>query len=440
MPHSTIWEAFLSSPHRSVSTDTRKIKPGDLFFALKGDHFDGNEFAAKALEAGAAYVVVDQPSAAVTHDDRYFLVPNALAALQTLGRRYRESFSIPVIAITGSNGKTTTKELVHAVLSSELRAYATQGNLNNHIGVPLTLLAMPTETEIAVIEMGANKPRDIEELVNIALPSHGIITNIGQAHLEGMGGMEGVQRTKGELFDYLRTHGGVAFVNEHDPRVAAVAYGIQQCVGYGGPGSGYRILARKEVGDGQVLKLMVAGRPLEVQLNLLGQHNAENALVAATVGHHFHVSDAGIQAALAGYRPRMHRSQLIHQAHRTILLDAYNANPSSMQATIDSIAQQHPASVALILGDMFELGTSADTLHAHIWEYARQAIPEALLVGIGPIFHRLRPSNALARSYASVEDAQAHLGDDLKGYSFVLLKGSRGMALERLLPALGVDL
>ncbi|MBP6640073.1 MAG: UDP-N-acetylmuramoyl-tripeptide--D-alanyl-D-alanine ligase, partial [Bacteroidia bacterium] len=221
MPQSKIWEAYLRQ--KAVSTDTRKIRLGDIFFALKGDNFDGNRFAAQALLDGAGFVVVDDPAVVPQDDDRYILVPNVLLALQGLARQYRGTFDIPVFAITGSNGKTTTKELVHAVLSSERRAYATQGNLNNHIGVPLTLLAMPPETEIAVIEMGANKPKDIEELVNIALPTHGVITNIGQAHLEGMGGILGVQRTKGEMFDFLREHQGIAFVNENDPLVAEVA-------------------------------------------------------------------------------------------------------------------------------------------------------------------------------------------------------------------------
>jgi UDP-N-acetylmuramoyl-tripeptide--D-alanyl-D-alanine ligase len=437
MPYSKIWEAYLRQ--KAVSTDTRKINPGDIFFALKGDNFDGNLFAAKALEAGAGYVVVDAPSAVVQDDPRYILVPDVLLALQALGRRYRETFSIPVVAITGSNGKTTTKELVQAVLKSERRAYATTGNLNNHIGVPLTLLAMPEDTEVAVIEMGANKPRDIEELVNIALPTHGIITNIGQAHLEGMGGIEGVQRTKGELFDFLRGHDGFAFVNENDPLVVEIARGIPGQTGYGGPESPFRILERDEEETYQRFNVWARGSVLPIQLNLLGRHNAENALLAVAVGQHFGISDAGIQAALAGYVPRMNRSQLHKQGGRSILLDAYNANPSSMRATIASIAEQEHASVALVLGDMFELGPGSDALHADIWAYARGLMPGALIIGIGPHFHGNRPAgDALARSYVSLADAEGQLSRDLEGYEFVLLKGSRGMALERLLPGMGV--
>jgi UDP-N-acetylmuramoyl-tripeptide--D-alanyl-D-alanine ligase len=439
MPQSKIWEAYLQQGH--VSTDTRKIQPGVLFFALKGDNFDGNRFAANALDTGAAFAVVDDPSVVVAGDSRYILVPDVLTALQQLGRQQRERFSIPFIGITGSNGKTTTKELVQAVLSTERKAYATTGNLNNHIGVPLTLLAMPSDTEIAVIEMGANKPRDIEELVNIALPTHGIITNIGNAHLEGMGGIEGVQRTKGEMFDFLRQHAGFAFVNEHDPRVAALAAGIPNTVGYGGPASAYRILDLQESDAGQSITLSARGKTLVVSTQLLGRHNAENAMLAVAVGQHFGISDGAIQQALAGYVPRMNRSQLHRQGDRTYLLDAYNANPSSMEATLQSIAAQRHNKVALILGDMFELGPTSDALHAGIWKFARQAMPHALVIGIGPHFDGHRPAgDPLMRSYRSVADASDVIAKDLDGYDFVLLKGSRGMALEKLYPALGIAL
>ena len=439
MPQSKIWDAFQSQ--RAVSTDTRKIPQGAIFFALKGDNFDGNRFAASALEAGAAFVVVDDSSVASASDHRYIVVENSLLALQDLARQYRATFDIPVIGITGSNGKTTTKELVQAVLSSERRAYATTGNLNNHIGVPLTLLAMPQDTEIAVIEMGANKPKDIQELVEIALPTHGIITNIGNAHLEGMGGIDGVQRTKGELFDFLRANNGYAFVNENDPRVVAAAEGLARWFGYGGATSDYRILQVAEFPDHQEITMAALGKFMKVKLHLLGKHNAENALLAVAVGQHFGISDTAISKALAAYLPRMNRSQLHHQGGRTYLLDAYNANPSSMEATIQSIAAQGHARVALILGDMFELGVYSDAQHRGIWAFARAALPTALVIGIGPAFHQHRPiGDKLARSYVGVEDALPTIASDIQDYDFVLLKGSRGMALERLLPALGVQL
>jgi UDP-N-acetylmuramoyl-tripeptide--D-alanyl-D-alanine ligase len=438
MPSSRIWDAFITQ--KTVCTDTRKIRKGDVFCALKGANFDGNLFAAKALESGAAYAVVDSPAAVVAGDPRYLLVPDVLLALQDTARRYRLCFDIPFVAITGSNGKTTTKELVHAVLASERKAYATQGNLNNQIGVPLTLLAMPGDTEVAVIEMGANKQYDIEELVNIGLPTHGLITNIGQAHLEGMGGIEGVQRTKGEMFDFIREHNGHAFVNEGDPRVVETAEGIIHRTTYGGSASDYRILSQVQTDHAQRITIMARGNILEVDIQLLGRHNAENALLAVAVAQHFGISDTNIQKALANYVPRMNRSQLHLQENRKILLDAYNANPSSMRATIASIVERREEKVALVLGDMFELGADSAGLHAGIWSYAREQLPHALVVGIGPVFHATRQAeDVLAKSYPSLEEAIHEITYDLEGYEFILLKGSRGMALERLQGVLGVQ-
>lgn len=439
MPQSKLWEAF--QRQKAVSTDTRKIKSGDIFFALKGDNFDGNKFAANALAAGAAYAVVDDPEVAPADDARYLLVPNVLLALQQLARQFRETFDIPVVALTGSNGKTTSKEFIYTALKAGKRAYATQGNLNNHIGVPLTLLSMPEDTEIAVIEMGANKRYDIEELVNIALPTHGLITNVGYAHLEGMGGIDGVQRTKGEMFDFIRANGGMAFVFEGDPRVKAEAHGISNVLAYGGEDSPFRLRDREEFEDHQVLKIQTPSGLIDVSINLLGAHNATNALLAVTVGSHFGIPMADMQAALAAYVPRMNRSQLHHQGDRTFLLDAYNANPSSMQASISAVAEQDHPTVALVLGDMFELGPSSPELHEGIWAFARQALPQAKIVGIGPHFSATMPvQDKNAVSYPGVPEAEAGIAKDLEGYGFVLLKGSRGMALERLLKAMGVNL
>lgn len=439
MPQSKLWAAY--QRQKAVSTDTRKIHPGDIFFALKGDNFDGNRFAANALASGATYAVVDDAQVVPTGDDRYILVPDVLLSLQSLARQYRETFNIPVVALTGSNGKTTSKEFIYTALQAGMRAYATQGNLNNHIGVPLTLLAMPRDTEVAVIEMGANKRHDIEELVNIALPTHGIITNVGYAHLEGMGGIEGVQRTKGEMFDFLRAHGGMAFVNDGDPRVLAQAHGLRQTLGYGSDASPFRLVDREEFEGHQVLQIDAAGQMMEVSIHLLGAHNATNALLAVTVGSHFGVPVAAMQAALAAYVPRMNRSQLHHQGDRTFLLDAYNANPSSMQASIAAVAEQDHASVALVLGDMFELGPTSAELHAGIWAFARRALPKARIVGIGPHFSATRPAqdnNTI--TYPGVPEAEGSIARDLEGCEFVMLKGSRGMALERLLKAIGVDM
>jgi len=277
--------------------------------------------------------------------------------------------------------------------------------------------------------------------VEIALPTHGVITNIGNAHLEGMGGIEGVQRTKGELFDFLRASNGFAFVNENDPRVVAAAEGLARWFGYGGATSDYRILQVTEFTDHQEITMAALGKFMKVKLHLLGRHNAENALLAVEVGLHFGISYTAILSALSAYLPKMNRSQLHRQGAHTYLLDAYNANPSSMEATIQSIAAQDHASVALILGDMFELGTHSDELHRNIWTFARAALPNALVIGIGPSFHRHRPQeDPLMFSYPSIEDALPFIAQAIQPYEFVLLKGSRGMALERLLPTLGVQL
>lgn len=439
MPHSIIWDAFCKQ--KGVSTDTRKIKPGDIYFALRGDNFDGNKFAAAALDSGAALVVVDRAEVVVAGDDRYVLVEDSLEALQELGRMRRESLDFPFIGITGSNGKTTTKELLHAVLAAEKKAYATTGNLNNHIGVPLTLLAIPDETEIAVIEMGANKPKDIEELVNIALPTHGLITNIGKAHLEGMGGIEGVQRTKGELFDFIRLHNGFAFVNEGDALVGEIAKDLPNQIGYCGSDSAYRILDTKEDAAGQTVRVFANGKEIELRIQLQGRHNAENALVALAVGQYFGVSDAGIVAALAAYVPTMNRSQLVLSGGKKFLLDAYNANPSSMEATIRSIALQGHENVGLILGDMFELGPDSPALHRKLWEFARKELPTARIIGIGKEMNRQIPQDCSnCKSFESVELAQLSIKSDLEACDYILIKGSRGMALERLLPSLEVIL
>lgn len=439
MPHSKIWEAFCEQ--KVVSTDTRKIKPGDIYFALRGDNFDGNNFAAAALEAGAAYAVIDRPEALVADDARYILVDDSLVALQELGKMKRESMSIPFIGITGSNGKTTTKELLHAVLTSERNAYATTGNLNNHIGVPLTLLAIPDDTDIAVIEMGANKPKDIEELVNIALPTHGLITNIGKAHLEGFGGIEGVKKTKGEMFDFVRAHNGFAWVNEGDENVAAVGRDLPNQIGYGGARSPYKILSAREDETGQDVRIWASGKEMDFRIQLQGRHNAENALVALMVGQHFGISDEGILAALAAYQPKMNRSQLVLQDGIRYMLDAYNANPSSMQAAIHSIALQSHQKVGLILGDMFELGPESHALHTELWQFARKELPNAKVIGIGKAMRETMPEgDPNLAGFADVDEAKPAIKSELQGCDYILIKGSRGMALERLLPSLGVEI
>lgn len=424
---------------RKITTDTRKIAPGALFFALRGDNFDGNSFAAKALDLGAAYVVVDRPEVVAPGDERYLLVDDSLLCLQELGRHYRRQFDIPVIGITGSNGKTTTKELIHAVLSTERRVHYTQGNLNNHIGVPLTLLAMPEDTEIAVIEMGANKPGDIQELVDIAEPNFGLITNVGKAHLERMIDLDGVQYTKGAMFRYLRAHGGHAFVNLHDPRVAAEGAGIDRVSTYGSPEADFYISQLDPATDHLSLRIFSKATQASYAFtsHLIGPHNAENILAAVTVGITLGISLSSTMAGIAAYIPTLNRTEIVKGDGVTVLLDAYNANPSSMEATLRSLAGQPYGRMALVLGDMFELGPDSATHHAKIVELVQRLFPDAKLIGIGKEMHAAMQGHA-GKAYLTVEAASSEIKSDLAGYDFVLLKGSRGMALERLLDPMGL--
>lgn len=411
--------------HSNICTDTRKIVAGDLFFALKGANFNGNKFAAKALELGAAYVVVDE--AEVVADERFLLVDDVLQSLQALARYHRQQLDIAVLAISGSNGKTTTKELVAAVLSEKYKVHFTQGNFNNHIGVPLTLLAMPTSTELAVIEMGANHQGEIRDLCAIAMPTHGLLTNIGQAHLEGFGGIEGVKKGKSELYQHLAAHDGWAFVNGQEaflPDLSSIVekrlvYGLAEypkcvCVQ-----PNVQLLLKDEAGEEQVLNSHIAGR-----------HNLQNIHTAIAVGRYFRVTTAAILSAIAAYEPQNNRSQYIEKAGVHYLLDAYNANPSSMQASLKSFAQQSNGKKLAILGDMLELGEYAQEEHLKIAQYAQSLGLEVYLVG--PLFKAATEGLAMARFDTLAELKKEYDANDWQG-AHVLIKGSRGMALERLL-------
>lgn len=360
---SRLYDLFRIHPH--VSTDSRRTEPGSLFFALRGASFDGNRFAADALARGAAFAVVDDPAVAAT-DSRMICVGDALTALQTLAREHRRTLGIPLLALTGSNGKTTTKELVSRVLAARFRVYATRGNLNNHIGVPLTLLAMTGDTDFGVVEMGASAQGEIALLCQIAQPDYGLVTNIGRAHLDGFGGPEGVRRGKGELFDYLAAHGGRAFVPEDDatlvsmaserPSLAAISY---SCT----------------LADG-------------MEHHLEGTYNRTNIAAAVAVGHYFGIAEASIRRAVAAYAPDNHRSQRIETGRNTVVADCYNANPSSMQAALENFRAEalgnHCAKV-LILGDMLELGHWSSAEHARIVQLAL-SIEGAQLLLVGEAF------------------------------------------------------
>src|SRR6201996_8479208 len=328
-----LYEIYLRHP--SVQTDTRLLKQGDIFFALKGPNFNGNTFAPKALELGAAYAVIDEKPA--TPNDKLLLVGDVLTSLQDLALHHRKQFDIPFIAITGSNGKTTTKELVHAVLAAQYITYTTKGNLNNHIGIPLTILSVRRDAEFAVIEMGANHQKEIEGYCRYTLPTHGIITNIGRAHLEGFGGPEGVKKGKGELYDHLRDHGGTAFVLRDSDDLRQMSRGIPHVITYGtGDADVVGRVAPSTAGTFLNVEITHGATTGVIHTQLVGDYNLPNILVAVTVAKHFGVSDAKIRKAIEQYTPSNSRSQLIEQNGNHIILDAYNANPSSMRAAIEN--------------------------------------------------------------------------------------------------------
>ncbi|MDX2245307.1 MAG: UDP-N-acetylmuramoyl-tripeptide--D-alanyl-D-alanine ligase [Bacteroidia bacterium] len=423
---------YLQNP--AVTTDTRKVRSGDIFFALRGDKFDGNAYAAAALEQGAAWAVIDNPQYLVPGDERYLLTDNTLKTLQDLAHAWRKTFDIPILAITGTNGKTTSKELIYAALSQGKKAWATTGNLNNHIGVPLTLLAMPRDTEIAIVEMGANQPGDIRELVEIAEPTHGLITNIGYAHLERFVNIDGVQKTKGEMFDFIRERGGSIFLNETDERVKTVAEGIPQTITFGTPHSDYYY----ELRDHQLEHMTVAvypkngAEPLVIHTRITGLHNCMNILAAVAVADTFGVSRENIRTGLEAYIPANNRSQILERGSYKVWLDAYNANPSSMRAAISNLFSLRKDKVVLILGDMFELGKDEIELHAALGEFINEFSPQ-MTIGIGPLmWHTVERIKGPKKWFSGVEEARAAVAEDVKDAALILLKGSRGMALERL--------
>ncbi len=416
-----------------VFTDTRNPLAGGMFFALSGPHFNANAFAAKALESGAACAVVDDPT--VVLDDRYLLVPDTLKALQDLARHHRRTFAIPFIAITGTNGKTTTKELVHAVLSVHRPTLATEGNLNNHIGVPLTLLKLKPEHRIAIIEMGASKPGDIAELCAIAEPTHGLITNIGKAHLEGFGSVEGVVRTKTELYAWLHGHGGSAFVNGDDALLMEKSEGLQRVTYGGAEGLGTRGNAVES--EGPCMELVFDDHLREhghyhIGTHLIGNYNAPNALAAVCIGHHFGVPDEVIAEALSEYTPSNNRSQLKDTGRNQLILDAYNANPTSMAAALTNFGQLPSDRPKLaILGDMLELGEVSRAEHAAIAALVDRLGLQALLVG-----KEFVQAVGDARCHADADALAAVLKADPPTGKVILVKGSRGIKLETVVAVL----
>lgn len=363
-----LYRLYLSHPE--VTTDSRTCPAGSIFFALHGERFDGNDYALAALEKGCDYAVVDRPEIAA-QDARCILVDNTLKTLQQLARLHRRTLGLPVLAITGTNGKTTTKELAAAVLSTTFRVLYTLGNLNNAIGVPLTLLRLREEHEIAVIEMGASHPGDIKELVDICEPDYGLITNVGRAHLQGFGSLAGVAKTKGELYDYLRERGGVVFVNANDNRLAKMSAGIRRCL--------YGETSGAMIDCDPLLRVKINGR--EVQTQLVGAYNTPNVLAAAAVGKYFDVPFASVCTAIERYTPTNNRSQLMQTATNRLIVDAYNANPTSMAAALEGFSRMDGERKLCILGDMKELGRSSRSEHRRLCRTLRDLGLQAWLVG-----------------------------------------------------------
>ncbi|MBI2285088.1 MAG: UDP-N-acetylmuramoyl-tripeptide--D-alanyl-D-alanine ligase [Bacteroidetes bacterium] len=413
--------------HPSVQTDTRKLKQGDIFFALKGPNFNGNQFAKQALEAGAAYAVVDEdvdPS-----DKRLIRVADTLLALQELAHYHRRQFTIPFIGITGSNGKTTSKELIYAVLSSHYKTYTTQGNLNNHIGVPLTLLSVQPDAEMAVIEMGANHQKEIAGYCVYTEPTHGLITNCGKAHLEGFGGEEGVRKGKGELYDYLSAHDGTAFVYADYNYLQTMSRAVPHIVQYG--------QTRGQV-QGQVqanepfLEVVITqgfAQPCTITTQLVGDYNLPNILCAVLTGKYFSVPEEKIVAAIEQYTPSNSRSQLVQRGSNTIVLDAYNANPTSMKAAIENFAKIHADHKVLMLGGMMELGEHSVAEHEGIVQLIKQH-PWEQVVLVGGDFSKIGHGFTYFPNSAAAARWFAEQGFE---YTHFLIKGSRSMQMEKIL-------
>lgn len=409
----------------SVSTDTRKIISGSIFFALKGDKFNANQFASEALEKGASWAVIDEDE--YRKDSRYIVVRDVLETLQDLAHHHRNQLKIPIVALTGSNGKTSTKELTHAVLATKYNTLATKGNLNNHIGVPLTLLSIDSSVEIAVIEMGANHVGEIERLCAIANPTHGFITNIGKAHIGTFGGYENIIKGKSELYSHLRSKQGVVFVNSGNPLLMELSQSFPNAVRFPAEGDFYS--ARLVSADPFVR--IIADNGEEVQTQLIGGYNFENIACALCVGKYFGVDAELANQAVAEYVPANMRSQVMQKGSNTIILDAYNANPSSMQAAIENMAGMKASNKVLILGDMFELEEQSDKEHQAIGKLIRECgLGNVYLCG--NLFKAALHEIPYAKYFIRKEDLVKELKQFPIGNSTVLVKASRGIGLETI--------
>ena len=415
-----------------VTTDSRKCGPGLMFFALKGERFDGNGFARGALEQGCPYAVMDNKELYDATDVRMILVDNVLATLQQMAAFHRRQLGTTIIGITGTNGKTTTKELTNAVLSTTYNVLCTQGNLNNSIGVPLTVFGLKKEHEYAIVEMGASHPGDIKELVEVSQPDYGLITNVGKAHLLGFGSFEGVKRTKGELYDWLREHNGTAFVNRDNEHLQQMCAGLP-IIEYGKPGQEGLLVEGEVLECNPFVKFRWRSKGGEwhtVQTNLIGAYNVDNALAAITVGLHFGVSEQNASDAVANYKPQNNRSQLTETGRNRLVVDAYNANPTSMAAAIENFSMIKAENKMLILGDMRELGEVSEAEHRHIVEMLRQKGFDCVWL-VGEEFAKAAAGSGF-RLFPDVDAVIAALKAEPLSGKTILIKGSNSLRLGTL--------
>ena len=400
----------------SICTDTRKIKKGGLFFALKGENFNGNLFAAKAISDGCSFAIIDEKKIAT--NDKFILVKNVLETLQNLARHHRKQLSIPIIGITGTNGKTTSKELIHAVLKSELNSYATKGNLNNHIGVPLSILKITKEHEIAIIEMGANHEKEIEFLCDIAKPTHGVITNIGSAHLEGFKNHQGVINAKNELFNFIKKNNGLLFVNDDDNLLLNLSEKIER-ITYGNNGFCEGFITKNTP------YLSIKFSHTEINSQLIGEYQFSNIMLAVCIGNKFNIKDSNIKKAIENYTPKNNRSEILKTKDNLLILDAYNANPSSMKAMITSFSKQDYTNKLCILGDMLELGEYTIKEHSAILDLIDTLNLEIILIG-------KEFSKISKEAFKDRNAFEIFLKSNPIKNKTILLKGSRGISLEKL--------
>lgn len=415
----------------NVTIDTRKINIGDVYIALRGTNFDGNKFAIQALNTGASIAIVDDPSLA--DKNRCVYVENCLTFLQEVAAYHRHVLNIPIIGITGTNGKTTTKELCNCVLSKKFTTYATQGNLNNHIGVPLTLLAMTRKTQIGIVEMGANHPDEIRELCKISDPDFGIITNIGHAHLEGFGCYENIIKTKKQLYDHIAAKNGKLFVNANDELLMSLSENTKRHT-YGTNGDCEKGELKQSI-PSLVFALRSMKGDLYVKTHLIGGYNFDNAMAAAAIGHYFGIDDLTIRDAIESYQPTNMRSQLIKSEQNTIILDAYNANPSSMTVALKNFMEFNAPHKKVILGEMRELGSESEKAHADIIELIIEGhFEEALLVGSH--FENINKTHNFIQHFADTDALKKYLKANPISDSCILVKGSRGNQLEQIVELL----